>query len=83
MQPTSLHGPLSHVTLVLRGARHALHPLWIPTRTLRGPSLLETWQLQLVVQNCVRYHLCVVQTFYYRMMIRTTARAEPIRLAPT
>ena len=27
IQPTSLHHPHSHVTLVLRGARRALHPL--------------------------------------------------------
>ena len=70
MQPTNLHHPRSHVTLVLRGARRALHPLWIPTTTLRGPSLLETWQLQLAAQNCVRSHQCVVPTFYYRVMVR-------------
>jgi hypothetical protein len=33
MQPTSPHHPHSHVTLALRGARHALHPLWIPMMT--------------------------------------------------
>jgi len=84
MQPTSLHHPHCHVTLVLRGARRALLPLWIPTRTLRGPSPLETWQLQLAAQYCVRSHLCVDLTFYYRVMVRpcVTARAEPIRLAP-
>jgi hypothetical protein len=63
MQPTSLHHPHSHVTLVLRGARRGLHHLWIPTTTLRGPSPLETWQLPLVAQNCVRSHPCVVPHF--------------------
>jgi len=57
MQPTRLHHPHSYVTLVLRGARRALHPLWIPTTTLRGPSPLETWQLLLAAQNCVGSHL--------------------------
>jgi hypothetical protein len=33
IQPTSPHHLHSHVTLVLRGARRALHPLWIPTTT--------------------------------------------------
>ena len=42
MLPMSLHHPHSHVILVLREARRALHPLWILTTTLRGPSLLET-----------------------------------------
>ena len=87
IQPTSLHRPLCHVTLVMRGARHALHPLWIFTTTLRGPSPLETWQLQLAAQNCVRSHLCVVLTFYYRVIIRSRVirnhsprRAHPSRL---
>jgi hypothetical protein len=85
IQPTSLHIPHSHVIRVLRGAPHALHPLWIPTRTLHGPSPLETWQLQLVAQNCVRYHLCVVPTFDYRVMIRprVTRNHSPRRVHPS
>jgi len=89
MQPTSLHHLHSHVTLVLRGARLALHPLWIPTTTLRGPSPLETWQLQLAAQNCVRFRLYVVPTSYYRVMVRprftrnhSPRRAHPSRLYP-
>lgn len=64
IQPMSLHHPHNDVILVLRGARHALRHLWIPTTTLRGPSPLETWQSQLAAQSCVHYHLCVVHTFY-------------------
>ncbi len=64
MQPTSLHHPPNLVTLVPRGVRHAPRPLWIPTKTLHGLSPLETWQLQLAAQSCVRSHLCVVLTFY-------------------
>jgi hypothetical protein len=89
MQPTSLHHPHSRVTLVLRGARRALHPLWIPMTTLHGPSPLETWQLQPAAQNCVRSHLCVVPTFYYRVMVRprvtrilSPRRARPSRSRP-
>jgi hypothetical protein len=89
MQPTNLHHPRSLVILVLRGVRHALHPLWILTRTLRGPSPLETWQLRLAAQNCVRSHLCVVSTFYYRVMVRSRVarnhsprRAHPSRPYP-
>jgi hypothetical protein len=84
MQPTSLHHPHSRVTLVLRGAPRALHPLWIPTTTSRGPSPLETWQLQLAAQNCVRSHRCVVPTFYYRVMVRprVTHNHSPCRAHP-
>lgn len=85
IQPTSLHHPHSHATQVLRGARRALHPLWIPTTTLRGPSPLEIWQLQLAAQNCVRYHLCVVPTFNYRVMVRlrVTRNHSPCRAHPS
>jgi hypothetical protein len=85
MQPTSLHHPHSHVTPVLRGARHVLHPLWIPTTTLRGPSPPETWQLQLAAQNCVHSHLCVVPTFYHRVMVRPriTRNHSPRRAHPS
>ena len=83
IQPTSLHHPRSHVTLVLRGARRALHPLWIPTTTLRGQLPLETWQLRLAAQNCVRSHLCVVPIFYYRVMVRprVTPNHSPHRVS--
>jgi hypothetical protein len=85
MKPTSLHHPHSHVTPVLQGARRALHPLWILTMTLHGPSPLETWQLQLAAQNCVHSHLCVVPTFYYRVMVRSrvTRNHSPRRALPS
>ena len=85
MQPTSLHHPHSQVTTVLRGARRVLHLLWIPTTTLRGPSPLGTWRLQLAAQNCVHSHLCVVPTFYYRVMVRprVTRNHSPRRAHPS
>jgi hypothetical protein len=85
MQPMSLHHPHSHIIIVLREARRALHPLWILTTTLRGPSLLETWQLQPAAQNCARSHLCVVPTFYYRVTIRprVTRNHSPRRAHPS
>jgi hypothetical protein len=85
MQPTSIHHLHRHVTLVLPGARRALHPLWIPTTTLCGPSPLQTWQLQLAAQNSVRSHLCVVPTFYYRVIVRprVTRNHSPRRPHPS